>query len=179
MLSRIFPAMHQRRSPHLPQRRWSIRPPHTYLLVLLGALVGAAAPFYLWWVSMTPLWLIALTMIAGGMILAPSPVLLGLDERGMALIIPGWRDRYLWIPRERLARLQIQNGWLVAIGMQVEQQGEMSWMDVARQAGAIIPPWLALLFQSPAAPVQIAAPIYLLDQLARDEIELWLYRQGK
>lgn len=180
MLNRFPSALARTSSPHLPQRRWMIRPPYGYLRALIGALIGGAGPFYLWWLRMyDPLWPILIPLLLGAFLLYPAPLMLGLDERGAALIIPGWRDRYLWIPRNRLASIRIQNGWLIAAGTQVEQQGELSWKEAAHQAGAIVPPWLTMLAGSSAAPAQIAAPIYLLDQVARDEIELWLYRQGK
>ncbi|MDQ4078668.1 MAG: hypothetical protein M3220_20810 [Chloroflexota bacterium] len=181
MLTSLFPAITLGRSPQLPQRRWRIRASHVLLWGVVGALVGGAVLFIAWWNGWLPLWPAVLPMLLGGLITLPPPLVLGVDDRGVALLIPGWtKDRYLWIPRDRLVQLEIRKGWLLATGVDIKQQGELSWQDAARLAGAAEPPtWVHLRAQSTADAISIAAPIYLLDPLAQDEIELWMYRQGR
>lgn len=182
MLKRRAPAAAptSSRSVQLPQRRWRIRSPRALVGGVVGAAIGALVPFLAWWFMDFPLWPMVFTALLGWYLLLPPTLWLGLDEQGAALIVPTWnRDNYLWLPRERLVRLEIKQGWLLATGSNVEQQGNLNWPDIARQAGATIPSWLNLHSHSPIAPTQLAAPIHLLDELARDEIELWLYRQGK
>lgn len=180
-LKQLFPALTLGRSPQLPQRRWQIRAAHRLLWSAAGALIGGAIPFVAWWYGYLPLWVAVFPMLLGALLFLPAPLVLGLDDRGVAMIIPSWtEDRYLWIPRDRLLRLELRKGWLLATGTDVEQQGELSWQEAARQAGATAPPtWLNLLTKSSADALAIAVPVYLLDSLARDEIELWMYRQGK
>jgi hypothetical protein len=181
MSTRLFPSLSRGRSSQLPRRRWQIRTPQIMLRALLGALAGAAIWLAAWWYFlMLPLWPILIPMTVGWFLMLPPPLVLGLDERGVALVQPGWtKESYLWIPQDRLARLEIRQGWLVASGTTIQQQGTLNWLEAASQAGATIPPWVKLLFQSGLAVAQIAAPVHLLDEVARDEIELWLYRQGK
>lgn len=166
--------------PHLPQRRWRIRAPRAFVRGIIGAVAGAIVPFVMWWLLLTPLWLLAPCMAIGWAILMPRPLHLALDERGVALLVPSWtRDEYLWIPRDRLVRVEIRQGWLLATGTTIEQQGNLNWVETATAAGTMVPPWLQMSFKSGLGANQFAAPIHLLDQLARDEIELWLYQQGK
>ncbi len=180
MLQRLFPALSLGRSPQLPQRRWRIRAPRQWLWALVGMLVGGAIPFVAWWYDLIPLWPAVLPMALVALLMLPPPLVLGVDERGVALIVPGWmQDQYLWIPKDRLAQLELRNGWLIAIGSTIQQQGDLNWLKAASQTGSSIPPFLNLSAQSGLTAFQIAAPIHLLDHLARDEIELWMYRQGK
>lgn len=180
MIQRLFGARGGEQATHLPQRRWRIRAPRVFLWGALGAFVGTAVTFTLWWLGIAPLFLMAPAIVLGWFLLLPAPIYLGLDERGVALVIPGWTsEKYLFIPQHQLVRVEMRQGWLLATGTTVEQQGSVSWLDTARQAGTVVPPWLQLHFKSGLAANQIAAPIHLLDQLARDEMELWIYRQGK
>lgn len=167
----------------LPQRRWRIRPPRAFVQAAAGAAVAAAIPFLAWWFGYLPpawLWVILLPMVLGWWLALPRSLYLALDERGVALIQRGWgRDSYVWIPYNRLISLEMRPGWLVATGTTAEHQGSLDWLDVARRLGVQIPTLISLYFQMSPGGAQLAAPILLLDQLARDEIELWMYRQGK
>ncbi len=180
-LLHIFPAVTLGRSPQLPQRRWRIRAPQMLMWGALGALIGGVIPFVAWWLGMFPLWPAVIPMLLGALIIMPPPLVLGVDERGVALIIPGWsKDKSLWIPRDRLVRLEIRKGWLLATGSDIKQQGELSWQAAVKHAGATQPPtWVNLRTHTAADAVSIAIPLYLLDPLDQDEIELWMYRQGK
>ncbi|MGH2541798.1 MAG: hypothetical protein ACRDIB_03315 [Ardenticatenaceae bacterium] len=180
MLNRLVPPLTLGHSPQLPQRRWRILPPYTFLRATIGAIIGALPPFVAWWNELIPLWLVVFPMLLGALLFLPRPMILGVDERGVALIVPGWtQDKYLWIPKERLVQLEIRQGWLIANGTDVLQQGNLTWIEAATHTGATIPPLLKLSAQTGLTAHQIAAPIYLLDQIARDEIELWMFRQGK
>ncbi len=180
MLERFRTSGGERSASPLPRRRWLIRAPRTLILGLIGAAIGGLLPFLGWWFRGYPLWVAVVPMVLGWFALMPRPLYLGLDERGMALIAASWTgESYLWIPQDRLIRLETRQGWLVATGTTVEQQGNFSWPDAARQAGAMLPAWANLHLQSGLATTQVAAPIHLLDKVARDEIELWMYRQGK
>lgn len=184
MLERLLPFKTDtlRRPAHLPQRRWRIRATRNYVWATVGAALAALAVFVAWWQrpELVPLVAVAPAALLGWRLLLPPPLLLALDERGVALLVPRLRhDDYLWIPLDRLVRVELRQGWLVATGTDVEQQGQMDWREAAQRVGAALPPWLQLHFQSGIASQQVAAPIHLLDQVARDEIEMWIYQQGK
>jgi hypothetical protein len=165
----------------LPQRRWAIRAPRAYLLGIIGAVVAAIPPFLLWWFFEIPLIFTIPAMIAGWYVLLPPPLYLALDNRGIALIVPSWnRQSFLWIPRDRIIRVQIQQGWLIGEGVSIQKQNDLDWRDAAERAGADVPGWLERRASLGEGVNQLfAAPIELLDSIARDEIEMWLYQQGK
>jgi hypothetical protein len=165
----------------LPQRRWAIRHPRTYIIGAIGAGVAAIPAFLLWWFFNVPLILTVPLMALGWFILLPPTLYLALDKQGIALIVPSWnRNSFLWIPRDLIIRVQIQQGWLIAEGVSLQKQNDMDWREAVERAGADVPVWLERRAGLGEGVTHLfAAPIELLDSIARDEIEMWLYQQGK
>ncbi len=181
MLQRLRSTDNSENTSPLPKRRWELRSPRTYIWGAVGALVGAIVPFLLWWFYDIPLVLIVVGMAAGWFVMLPPSLYLALDKQGVALVVPSWnRNSFLWIPRDRIIRVQIQQGWLIAEGVSIQKQNDLDWRDTAEKAGADVPGWLERRTALGEGVSQLfAAPIYLLDSIARDEIEMWLYQQGK
>ncbi|MCB0077114.1 MAG: hypothetical protein KDD73_06785 [Anaerolineales bacterium] len=165
------------RSPQLPARRWRLYSRAHWLWAAVGALAGAALPFVLWWLDLMPLWLVALTAALGALALLPAPLVLALDEQGVALLVPGWQqDRYCWLPRDRLASLRLRDGWLVATGDMQRSDDRVDPHRLLRQVGVReLPDWLDSATDSST---MIAFPVERLDGLARAEIERQRFQMG-
>ena len=120
-------------------------------------------------------------MALGWLMLMPRPVYLAMDKQGVALISKGWmRTSYLWVPQDRMLSLSKNRGWLLAVGSDNQHEGHPDWQYFARQAGAPANNLAVNTFtQMAAGGSLVAAPLFLLDELSRDEVELWIYQQGR